>query len=71
MPEQNIRQIIKDELKKRQWSIYHLCKESGVSYQVAHPYLAGHTEITLPKLQKIMDVLELAISPIARSRPDA
>lgn len=63
MTKQNIREIIKTELKKRDWSLYKLCQESGVSYQVMHPYLAGHKELSLPKLQKIMEVLELSFQP--------
>lgn len=61
MTKQNIRHAIKAELKNRGWSLYRLCQESGVSYQIMHPYLAGHKELSLPKLQKIMDVLDLSL----------
>lgn len=64
----DIRQIIRDELERREWSQRELCRKTGMMPHQLCDYLNGNRDIYGVTLESILDVLDLEIRPIVGRR---
>lgn len=53
---------IKEYMRENNWTVYHLAKESGLSYSSLNNLFRRNTEPTLPTLRKICDGLGVSLS---------
>ncbi len=49
-------------------SRFELARRAGISYAIAHRFMAVKRDITLTTASKLADVLELELRPMRRSR---
>jgi transcriptional regulator with XRE-family HTH domain len=72
----DVREIIRDELQRREWSQRELCRRADMLPHQLCEYLNGNRDIYVDTLQRILEALELEIRPLryrrrARSRRHA
>ena len=63
-----MRQIIRDELRRREWSQRELCRRTDMLPHQLCRYLNGNRDIYAETLQRVLEVLELEIRPARRRR---
>jgi transcriptional regulator with XRE-family HTH domain len=56
----DIRETIRSEMQRRDWTRYRLAKESGLSESVVGRFLSGRG-ISIPNLERVLDALGLEI----------
>lgn len=64
----DFRQIIRDELERRQWSQRELCRQTGLLPHRVCEYLNGGRDIYVDTLQRILEALKLEIRPVTHRR---
>jgi transcriptional regulator with XRE-family HTH domain len=63
-----MREIIRDELRRRDWSQRELCRRTGMLPHQLCEYLNGRRDLYVETLQGILEVLGLEIRPATRRR---
>lgn len=68
-----IREAVKAELAKRDWTLYRLAQETGIRYSRIHDWLGdkgvGERGPSIENLEKIMAALGLRVSGGKRPKP--
>ena len=64
----NIREIIRDELHRRDWSQRELCRRADLLPHQMCEYLNSSRDIYVSTLERILKALELEITPATRRR---
>jgi lambda repressor-like predicted transcriptional regulator len=57
----SIVEIIRGELKRREWSMSELDRQAGFSIGESRRFLAGERQLTTPKIEAILDALQLVV----------
>ncbi len=63
-----IRETIKRELERREWSAYRLAKESGLGIRGVQDFLAGTAEMNCARLEQVFKTLGLEVRPRRKGR---
>lgn len=64
----DVREIIRNELRRRDWSQRELCRRTGMLPHQLCGYLNGRRDLYVETLQGILAVLGLEIRPTSRRR---
>ena len=56
-----IAQIVRRELRRRKWTMYELDKRAGLSIGETRRFLKEGRNLTVPKIESILDALRLVV----------
>ena len=58
----DVRKIIRDEARRRGWSIAELTRRVGCGQMTIYNYLAGRTEMRADLLERVLRVLDIKLT---------
>jgi hypothetical protein len=56
-----IRDLVRAELERREWSVYRLAKESGAGQTPLHRWLNENSDLRISNLELVLDALGLEV----------